>query len=67
MTFNIDEYVQAHQAIGDTREDVAKVLSDIGKPGENRAIKREVVARLFKNTSPQGFSVVHTIETYAEY
>ena len=67
MTAN--EYIQdfKSQGIGDTVADVRGVLSAIGKPGEFRELKAEVVGKLFTKQSFQGFTTVDTLEDYEEF
>ncbi len=51
----------------ETTEDVARVLEFIGEPGKRRELKKQAVHQLFRRLSPQGFSVVESIESYEEY
>ena len=49
-----------------TREDLAKLLASLGKPGENQDAKIEAVKKLnIKNK--QGHGVELTLESYKEF
>lgn len=49
-----------------TRDDIAKLLSEIGAPGELRDVKLQTIAELGK-TNFQGIGLETTIEEYQEY
>jgi hypothetical protein len=50
-----------------TTEDVQRVLVFIAPPGKKQVLKRQAIEKLFKGTSPQGFKVVDSIESYEEF
>ena len=49
-----------------TRDDLAKLLASIGKPGEKREEKLKAVQEL-KLSNKQGHALELTLESYKEY
>lgn len=49
-----------------TRAEIAKILSDIGKPGEKRDEKLKAIQALELKNS-QGHGVEETLESYVEW
>lgn len=49
-----------------TREQIAKLLRDIGPPGENQDKKLKAVKDL-KLKNPQGYGIEQTLTSYKEY
>lgn len=49
-----------------TRDDIARLLKDIGGPGESQDIKRQCISELGKSNF-QGIRLEETLEDYQEF